>query len=193
MWRAVAQLTIAASRMAKQYANFPPLLVTTTNSVPIYLAKTTVTTNANNTTASVPIFRVTGTVEFKMLYGVVTTALSSNQTAAFWRVNDQTAQVSVSLNTGTTVSSLPVGSLLLRRSLVSVALAATSSAAGAVTDPVAATAPDCFMPFIVTQKTAAVQTDIEYTYTTTNAPATGAIQFFAYYIPLSEGSGVVAL
>lgn len=151
------------------------------------------TLSASNTTASTALFRVTGTVKFFELHGMVTTALSSNITAAYWRLNDQTAQVDISLATGTTLSSFGVGSLIHRNSVVSVALKASSSAAGRVTDPVASTATDVFMPFIVVQKVGGVNTDIEFTYTTTNTPASGVIQHVVGWLPISDDGNVVAL
>lgn len=149
-----------------------------------------ITLSASNTTAAVPIFNVTGDVQVLALYGVVTTALGSNITAAHWRTNDQTAQVAISLATGTTLSSFTAGSLLSRRSLVSVALVGTNANAAAVVDPVAATAPGFFMPFTVVQKTGNVTTDIEFVYTTTNTPTSGAITFYIGWVPLSVDGNV---
>lgn len=151
------------------------------------------TLSGNNTTVSTPLFRVTGSVKVTQLYAIVTTVLGSNVTAAYWRINDQTAQVAISLATGTTLSSLPVGSKLTRNSLVSVALTANSSAAAKVIDPVAATAPDVYMPFEVVQKTGSVQTDIEFTYTTTNTPTSGVIRHYVEWQPMSEGATLVAV
>lgn len=148
----------------------------------------TQTLSGNNTTVATPLFRITGSVHISQLYAVVTTVLGSNVTAAHWRTNDQTAQVAISLATGTTLSSLPAGSMLTRKSLVSVALTADSSAAAKVIDPVAATAPAVHMPFAVVQKTGSVQTDIEFVYTTTNTPTSGVIVHFVEWQPLSEGS-----
>lgn len=150
------------------------------------------TLSANNTTAAVPIFRVTGNVEVLALYGVVTTALGSNQTAAYWRLNDQTAQVNISLNTGTTISSAAVGSQVVRNSVATVALVLANASAGRVTDPVAATAPDVYMPFTITQKNGA-NSDIEFVYSTTNTPTSGAITFYAVYLPLTPDSTLVAV
>lgn len=147
-----------------------------------------ITLSASNTTAAVPLFTVVGSVQVLALYGVVTTTLSSNITAAYWRQNDGTAQQAISLAAGTTLSSFAVGSTIVRRSLVSVALAGTSTATGTVTDPVAATAPGSFMPFILAQKTGGVTTNVEFVYTTTNTPATGAITFYLGWVPLTEGS-----
>jgi hypothetical protein len=151
------------------------------------------TLSGNNATVATPLFRVTGTVKITELYAVVTTVLGSNVTAAHWRTNDQTATVPISLATGTTVSSLPEGSTLTRRSLVSVALLADSSAAAKVTDPVAATAPAVHMPFQIVQKTGGVNTDIEFVYTTTNTPTSGVLVHYVEWQPLSEGATLVAL
>lgn len=150
------------------------------------------TLNANNTTASVAPFRVTGDVLIKKLYGVVTEALSNAITAAHWRTNDGGAQVAISLATGTTLSSFVAGSLIVRKSVATVALTGNNSSAAAVVDPVAATAPDVFMPFAVVQKNGA-NTDIEFRYTTTNTPASGKIKFYAEWQPLSDGAKLEAL
>src|SRR3990167_6204131 len=142
-----------------------------------FRTQTSLTLDASNDTVEESLFRITGSVEVNKLYGVVTTVVGANHTAAYWRLNDQTAQEDISLNTGTTVSSAGVGSLITRRSLVTVALVLVNSTAGHVSDPVAATAPDYFMPFTFTQKVGSVNTDIEYVYTTTTEPTTGVIQF----------------
>jgi hypothetical protein len=149
-----------------------------------------VTLTANNTTASEVLFTITGSVEVRALYGVVTTAIGANHTAAHWRLNDQTAQPVISLVTGSTLSAAPVGSIVTRRSLVSVAPVVLSSAAGVVSDPVAATAPAYFMPFVLVKKTGAL-TQVEYRYTTTDAPTTGAMKFSMRWIPLSDDADVV--
>lgn len=178
---------MAVSGAYQRDQNFVPI---TTNGLIVSKA---ITLSASNTTANVPIFTVTGDVQVLSLYGVVTTALGSNVTAAYWRVNDQTAQTAISLATGTTLSSFTVGSLLTRRSLVSVALVGTNANAAAVVDPVAATAPGYFMPFTIVQKTGNVLTQIEFVYTTTNTPTSGAITFYAGWVPLSDGANIVAV
>lgn len=150
------------------------------------------TLNGNNTTVATPLFRVTGVVRVIALYSIVTTALGSNQTAAHWRINDQTAQVAISLATGTTISSLVAGSLLVRNSVASVALTADNANAGKVRDPVAATAPDVNMPFEIVQK-AGANTDIEFVYTTTNTPTSGAVKHYVIFEPLSDDGDIRAL
>lgn len=166
------------------------------NRVPIQnglLLTKELTLSANNTTANVPIFTVTGAVEFIGIWGIVTTALSSAITAAYLQINDQTSTPDITLATGTTLSSFAVGSLITRRSLVSVAVTGTNSSAGAVVDPIAATAPSFFMPFAVVQKAGGILTQIEFVYTTTNTPASGAIKWYARWFPLSDDGNVAAV
>lgn len=147
---------------------------------------------ANNTTANVPIFGITGTVEVRGIWGVVTTVLSSNITAAFWRLNDQTAQPAITLATGTALSSAAVGSVITKPGLAAAALVFINSSAGRVTEPTTLET-GYHSPFIATQKTGAIATNIEFTYTTTNTPATGAIQFFLRWLPISADGTVTAL
>jgi hypothetical protein len=166
----------------------------TDQSVPKKYAETkSQTLSGNNTTVATPIFRITGSVRIKKLYAVVETALGSNVTAAHWRTNDQTATLPISAAAGTTLSSFAVGSVLTRKSLVSVALTGDNASAAKVIDPVAATAPDVFMPFNVVQKTGAVQTDIEFVYTTTNTPTSGVIKHYVEFEPLTADSDLVAV
>lgn len=147
------------------------------------------TLSANNTTAAVPIFTVTGTVEIQALYGVVTTALGSNVTAAAWRLNDQTAQVDLTASSGTTLSSLGVGSWFYKRGLAATALTSVNNSAGRANESTA-TNLDNFSPVLLTKKTGAT-TQVEFVYTTTNTPTSGAVTFFAKWRPLSADGNLV--
>lgn len=149
------------------------------------------TLSGNNTTVATPIFHVTGTVQVLALYGVITTALGANVTAAAWRLNDQTAQVNITLNTGTDISAAVVGSSLLKKGLAAAALTFNNASAGRVTEPTTLETV-YFSPFVASQKTAGVTTDIEFVYATTDTPTSGAIQFFVQYLPVGSGSKVTA-
>lgn len=165
------------------------------NRVPIVsdglVSVTSSTLSASNTTASNIIFNLTGSIQVLALYGVVTTVLSSNITAAFWRLNDQTAQPDISLSTGTTLSSAAVGSVITRKALAATALTFINSSAARITESSAVNL-GFFSPFVLTQKTAGVQTDIEFRYTTTNTPATGVIQFFLKWLPISSDAQIIS-
>jgi hypothetical protein len=156
------------------------------------VATTSKTLVANNTTATVPIFKITGTIEVIGLYGVVTTVLGANHTAASFRINDQTAQIYLTLLAGTAASAAPVGSLIIKSGLVATAVTLKSSAAGAILEASGASLSP-FTSVIITQKTGGIETDIEYKYTTTETPTTGVIQFFCEYLPVSSDGNVTAL
>ena len=149
------------------------------------------TTGATNTTSVNPIFTVTGIVEVRGLWGVVTTALGSNHTAAAWRLNDQTAQVDISAVAGTVMSSATVGSIIQRTGVAATALTLSTSAAGRVTDTTAVKL-QLYSPFTLVKKTGAT-TQIEYVYATNQSPTTGAIQFFCRWIPLSADGSLDAV
>ena len=141
----------------------------------------------NNTTVAVPIFHVTGTVQVLALWGVVTTVLGANNTAAAWRLNDQTAQVDITAVGGTTLSAAAVGCTIVKKGLAAAALTLLDSAAGRVSEPTTLETL-YFSPFVAMQKTGGVKTDIEFVYTTTDAPTSGAITFYAQYLPVGSGS-----
>ncbi len=145
----------------------------------------------NNTTVNVPIFTIQGSVECRGLWGVVTTVLGSNNTAAYWRVNDQTNQSNITVNTGTTLSAAPVGSLIVKKGLAATALTLLSASQERVSEPTTLETP-YFSPFVITALPTAT-TNIEFTYSTTNAPTTGVIQFFLRWLPLTNNANVIAL
>jgi len=152
----------------------------------------TQTLTASNTTVSVPIFKITGTVEVIGLYGLVTTVLGANHTAASFRINDQTAQIYLTASSGTAASAAPVGTLIIKTGLVATAITVKSAAAGAILESSAVgTSP--FGSVIITQKTGGVETDIEYRYTTSDTPTSGVIKFYCEYLPVSSDGNVTAL
>jgi hypothetical protein len=150
---------------------------------------TSQTLAGSNTTVATALFRVTGTVQVNSLYAVVTTVLGSNVTAAYYRLNDQTAQVDITLNTGTTLSSVAAGSTFLKKGLATAAVTLLNNSAGRVSEPTTLET-TVFSPFVAMKKTAA-NTDIEFVYTTTNTPTSGVITHFIEYEALSA-DGLVA-
>lgn len=142
------------------------------------------TLNANNTTASISLWTVTGSIELLKIGGIVTTALGSNNTAAHFRIDDGTAQPAITDAGGTTLSSAAAGSVIYKTGLAATALTFINNSAGRVNH--AATANDLlFTPCIITAKLN-TPTTIEFRYSTTNAPTTGVIQFFAEYLNISD-------
>lgn len=142
----------------------------------------------SGTTVNVPVFHVTGSVLVLSLWGNVTTLLGNN-TAAYWRLNDQTAQSDITLSTGTTLSAAPVGSIIVKKGVAATALTLLSASQERVSEPTTLETL-YFSPFVAVQKTAGVTTDIEFTYTTSDTPTTGVINFYVQYIPLGSGSKI---
>jgi hypothetical protein len=149
------------------------------------------TLSGNNTTVNVPIFTIQGSVEVRGLWGVVTTVLGANNTAAYWGLNDQTNQSNITLNTGTTLSAAPVGSLIVKKGLAAAALTLLSASQERVSEPTTLETP-YFSPFVVVALPSAT-TNIEFTYSTTDTPTSGVIQFFLRWLPLTNNANVIAL
>lgn len=164
------------------------VLVGVDNDITLYKSATI---NANNTTASISLFRVTGSVLVKALYGIVTVGLSANHTAAHWRLSDGTNTPAITLATGTTLSSAGVGSKIVRSALSTSALALQQSDQVRLLDPSSTPSPT-FVSFQVTQKNA-TNSDIEYRYTTTDAPASGEVLFRLVYTPVSTDGSVAVV
>lgn len=145
----------------------------------------------NNTTVTVPIFTITGAVQVLALWGNVTTTLGANNTAAYWRLNDSTNQSDITLSTGTTLSAAAAGSILVKKGLAAAALTLLTSAQERVSEPTTLETL-YFSPFVAVAK-AAVTTNIEFLYTTTDTPTSGVINFYVQYIPLGQGAKITTV
>jgi len=162
------------------------------NRVPIttdgLIAQVSQTLSGSNTTVSTALFTITGTVEIRGIWGVVTTDLGANNTAAYWRVNDQTAQSDVTLATGTTLSAVKAGSTIVKKGLAAAALVLLNNSQERVSEPTTLET-TYFSPFVVVKKTGAL-TQIEFTYTTTDTPTSGVIQHFVRWLPISADGSI---
>lgn len=145
----------------------------------------------NNTTVHDPLFTVAGGIECLGIWGVVTVVLGANHTAGYLRVNDGTNTPAITVSTGVTLSTEAVGSLIVKKGLAAAALVAISSGASTVTEPTTLET-TFFTPFVVNSFNGTTS-NIEYTYTTTDTPTSGQIQWFMRWLPLSINSQVTAL
>lgn len=166
------------------------------NSVPVtadgvYIKDTQTLTGNNASGVAVPIFGITGTVEVRALYGVVTTALGANVTAAYWRLNDGTTQSNITVNTGTTLSAAPVGSTIVKKDVASAALTLLSSTQERVSEPT--TLETWYFSHFLAVKKSTAATNIEFVYSTTDTPTAGVIDFWCRWLPLSADANIVAL
>ena len=149
------------------------------------------TLTANNTTAHVAIFTIVGTIEVRGIWGQVTTVLGANNTAAGWRFNDQTNQSDITLNTGTTLSTAAVGSIIVKKGLATAALTLLSASQERLSEPT--TLETIYhSPFLLTALPGATS-NIEFSYTTTDTPTSGAITFFLRWLPISTDASVTTL
>lgn len=155
------------------------------------LSSSAKTLSANNTTAHVPIFTVTGQIEFTALFGVITTDIGVNNTAAFWRTNDGTNQNAITLATGTILSAAVDGGVISKKAGVGTALTLTAGTSGQVMEN-ATSGANYFQDFVIIANPDAT-TNIEFTYTTTDAPTSGAITFYVRWAPLTPGSSIAPL
>lgn len=147
------------------------------------------TLSANNAAGTaVPIFRITGSVLINALYGIVTTVLGANNTAAYFRLNDQTTQSNITVNTGVTLSAAPAGSVIVKNGLAAAAAVLLSASQERVSEPTTLET-SYFSPFVAVKKPAA-NTDIEFVYSTTDTPTSGVIQFFVWWLPLSADADI---
>jgi hypothetical protein len=147
----------------------------------------------DDATVATPIFSITGAVEVRALYGVVTTALGANHTAAHWRLNDQTAtDVVLTAAAGTTLNGASVGAMVLKVGKAAAALTYKTADAATILEPTTLETM-VFSPFILSQKTGGIETDIEYVYTTDDDSTSGAIKFYIRWLPLSSDGAITAL
>lgn len=148
-----------------------------------------ITLSGNNATVVTQIFKVTGSVHVTKLYGVVTQVLGSNHTAGFWKLNDGTVTVNLTTS-GATLSSFDIDSLIFKNNLAGIAANTLQTNQARLSEP-AVRETIFFSPFLLGQKVA-VDTFVEYSYTTTNTPTSGKIKFYIEYEPVSDDGAIVA-
>jgi hypothetical protein len=145
-----------------------------------------ITLSANNTTATVDIFTVTGVgIEIVALIGLVTTGIGSNHTASQIVAYDGSTTVDVTATGADPLSAAAVGTVLA-------AISATNPLA--IVDRSAVSAGDSTpnAPLISVFTKTGATTKIQYKYTTTNAPTSGAITWYLTYKPIADGAAVAA-
>lgn len=147
--------------------------------------------SGNNTTVATPIFKVTGMVQILGIWATITTVLGTNHTASAFRLNDGTNTPAITLSTGTDISAAPVGSDIVKKGLAAAAVTYIKSDQARVSEPTTLET-TYFSPFVI-DANGTVTTNIEYVYATTDAPTSGAMQFFIRWLPLTNDAQVTAL
>lgn len=139
---------------------------------------------------AIPIFTVVGQVEVTALYGVITTALGNN-TAAYWRTNDGSTQNSITLSTGTALTSAIAGGVISKKAGVGTALTLTAGTSAQVAESATAGA-TYFQDFTLFANPLATS-NIEFVFTTTDPAAIGAITFYVRWVPLTKGAQIFSI
>lgn len=149
------------------------------------VAVKSITLSGNNATVRHLLWTVTGIVEIGVLFGVVTTILSSNVTTCYWSEYDSTSDTIITSNTGVTMSSFDVNSMITKNVSLTSSLA---DAQNGSTNPIAVDfgAGIGFPGRCQVQKKTGATTSVAWLYSTTNTPASGAIKFYAHWRPVSK-------
>ncbi len=143
-----------------------------------------ITLNANNTTASINLFLVTGAVQIFRLYAQITTKTTlANCTATYFNLYDGTARLAITKNNGV-LSGVAVGSIFAKAGAASTTMVVGDATVGALTESATG---DPFYPFNAVAK-AGVATNIALTYSTTDAPINAVVTVYCEYRPINGGS-----
>jgi hypothetical protein len=102
---------------------------------------------------------------------------------------DDGANVDLTLATGLTLNAAPSGSLLIRNEAAAVVLSYRSNAVAFMTEGLLL--PGYAKEFVVGQKLATAS-NIRFVHTTTDAPSTGGITWWATWVPLSATGKLTA-
>ena len=148
-----------------------------------------VTFDASNTTESETLWTLTGAVIVHRLYYVVTTVIGVNHTAAYFRLNDGTNTPAITASGGTTISAATVGSIVMANRLAATAVTLANGSEARVNRANGANDLN-FQDMVLTAKNGATTT-LEYRYSTTDTPTTGAVTFFCVWSPLSSDGNLV--
>jgi hypothetical protein len=82
--------------------------------------------------------------------------------------------------------------MIIRNFLATGPLTYKTADAGSMLEP-AVIQNQMFSPLILVQKTGDIETNIEYVYTTTDDPTSGAIKFNVRWLPLTSDANVAAV
>lgn len=143
----------------------------------------------NNATVNQNLFAITGVNQIFEIYGIVTTQLGNNVTAVHLVVRDGTISREITLAAGTIMNAAPVGSLISKKEIASVAINFESSLTGIYEEGILVGAQQ---PFIAGKK-ATANTFIRMIYTTSDTPTSGVIRWKLAYKPLSDDGVILAV
>ena len=145
---------------------------------------------ADNTTASVNLFEITGSVMINYIYGTVETVLSSDIDDVNLNLYDGTNTVQVTKSTTLDIDAAPVGSFLHKIADADENIGYLASDQVRIYEDDTKFGVD--RQVIVNAKNGAT-TYLRFTYTTTDSPASGVIDWHIHWQPLSDDGYVKEL
>lgn len=146
----------------------------------------TITLSANNTSASVNVFQLTGTVEVKGLHGEITLATTlTNCTSVYFDLWDGTTSVPITKTTGAAFSGFGVGSFFIKDADAAIALSTIQNDQCRIKE--AATGTRVFANFLITQKIS-TNTYVRFNYTTTDAPINAQVSVDIVWADIDNGT-----
>lgn len=145
----------------------------------------TITLSANNTSASVNVFQLTGSVLVKGIHGeVILVTTLTNLTNAYFDLWDGTNSVPLTKITGASMSGFGVGSFFLKDADVSSSLSTIQNDQCRIKE--GATGNKALQEFIATQKIS-TNTYIRFNYTTTDAPINAELKIDVKWADIDNG------
>lgn len=149
-----------------------------------------ITLNANNTSARVNVFQVTGYNQVFNIHGYVTDATTlNNLTNAYFDLWDGTNTVPLTKTTGATMSGFAVDSAFIKDADVTTALTTINNSQCRMNE--AAVGAKEGAPFTVMQK-ALTNTYIRFNYTTTDAPINAKLAIQLVFADINAGTIIPA-
>jgi len=146
----------------------------------------TITLNANNTSASVNVFQLTGTCEITDIHGTIVTATTlTNCTSVYFDLWDGTNSVPITKTTGAAFSGFGAGSFFIKSADVATALSTLQNDQCRIIE--AATGVKVNADLFAVQKTA-TNTYIRFNYTTTDAPINATVKVDLTFADVDSGT-----
>lgn len=146
----------------------------------------TITLNANNTSASVNCFQITGVVSIITLHAEVTLATTlTNCTSVYFDLWDGTTSTSITKTTGASISGFGVGSFLIKDSNNASAITTIQNNQARIIEAGSGTRVE--LEFVAIQKLS-TNTYIRFNYTTTDAPINAQLEVHVTYKDIDSGA-----
>jgi len=145
----------------------------------------TITLNANNTTASVNVFQLTGTTKIILIHGeILTKTTLTNCTKVHFDLWDGTTSVPITKIVGADMSGYNVGAFFIKDADVASALTILNNDQARIKE--ASTGNRINTEFVAVQKTA-TNTYLRFTYTTTDAPINATVKIDCHWVDIDNG------